>query len=144
MRDIQASGPVTAKRKKLFLPLCLHIFLPCKSLLYFWPFRFAAFRQADAFLLRCSVWILCSHCNQGFHSLPTFLYTFSWNLFTSVPSLLLASLLLHPSCSSFNPCSRHRQDTLLTPATSLVIFCRRSRGGEKRKVCKKGEEGKSN
>ena len=60
----------------------------------------------------------------------------------SLPAFF-ASLLFHPSCSLFSPCSRHRQDTLLTLATSLVIY-RRNRGGEKRKVCKKGEEGKSN
>lgn len=98
MRDIQTSGPATAKRKKLFVPLRPHLSLSCKSSLYFWPFRIQipAFRQAYAFFLRCSVWTLCSHCNQGFHSPPTFLHTFSWNLFTSVPSCLLCFSSLSP------------------------------------------------
>lgn len=108
MRDIQTSGPATAKRKKLFVPLRPHLSLSCKSSLYFWPFRIQipAFRQAYAFFLRCSVWTLCSHCNQGFHSPPTFLHTFSWNLFTSVPSCLLCfsslSQLLGQSDSTYS------------------------------------------
>lgn len=128
-------APVTAQGRALLVPL--HIPQPWKSLL--WPLETSPPLQIcwcspPETLSSDSAPIARRFLSVQGLPLPSCTSSRAWNQLWSSCSSFFAAFL-HPPCSSFLHHSRHSQDMLLTLATSLAIFSRRSRG-EERKACK--------
>lgn len=128
-------APVTAQGRALLVPL--HIPQPWKSLL--WPLETSSPLQIcwcspPETLSSDSAPIARRFLSVQGLPLPSCTSSRAWNQLWSSCSSFFAAFL-HPPCSSFLHHSRHSQDMLLTLATSLAIFSRRSRG-EERKACK--------
>lgn len=139
VQDAFVWAPVTAQHRGLLVPLT---YLPVLEVFALAPVslkrKVPPCRYVDVLLLRHSVQTLLPlqwgfWACRGFLCLPVPLPRV-WNQLRSSPPSFFATFL-HPPCSSFLHRSRHSQEVLLTLATSLAIFSRRSRG-EKRKVYK--------